>query len=309
MSSLLRTAAAAAAGWAAVLAAAPAAQARELHWKSLRVAAELDADGVLRIRERQHMVMSGDWNGGERVFALRPRQEVVLHGMNRIDPATGAARPMVEGDLDAVDEYGWVTGGALRWRSRLPGDPPFDGTEIVYELDYSFYGALENRDGTYVLAHDFAFKDRVGTIEEHEVTLRIDPAWIPDGPRQQTFRTGRLLPGTGNRVVVHLTRAAGAAPLGPGTSPLQARLLLALAGVPVLLLVQMVASEWVRGRFAPLTPEAAKAPGWLESNVLGWPAEVVGAWAPTRWPRWSRASRPRASWRRAWTTAATCTCR
>ena len=43
---------------AALFAASPAA-ARELHWKSLEVGATLDAQGVLHVVERQHMVFTG----------------------------------------------------------------------------------------------------------------------------------------------------------------------------------------------------------------------------------------------------------
>jgi hypothetical protein len=55
---------------AALLAASPAA-ARELYWKSLEVWATLDRVGVLHVVERQHMVFTGDWNGGERQFVGR----------------------------------------------------------------------------------------------------------------------------------------------------------------------------------------------------------------------------------------------
>src|SRR5207245_1133767 len=41
-------------------------QARSLYWRSLEVSARLDADGRLHVSERQAMVFSGDWNGGER---------------------------------------------------------------------------------------------------------------------------------------------------------------------------------------------------------------------------------------------------
>ena len=78
---------------AALFAASPAA-ARELYWKSLEVGATLDGEGVLHVVERQHMVFTGDWNGGERRFDLRPGQEVELSRMTRIDPATGARREM-----------------------------------------------------------------------------------------------------------------------------------------------------------------------------------------------------------------------
>ena len=56
----------------ALFAASPAA-ARELYWKKLEVGATLDSQAVLHVVERQHMVFTGDWNGGERRFSVSPR--------------------------------------------------------------------------------------------------------------------------------------------------------------------------------------------------------------------------------------------
>ena len=262
---------------AAFLAASPAA-ARELYWKSLEVGATLDAQGVLQIVERQHMVLTGDWNGGERRFDLRPGQEVVLRGMTRIDPATGARREMRQGSLDAVDRYAWFSSGLLRWRARLPDDPSFEKTEIVYDIAYSLYGALVETGGRYVLNHDFAFADRTGDIEDVVVTLRVDPAWRrTDGPSEATLHGERLRPGIGYIVRAELEWSGAGQPALLRTSPRQSRLLLALAGVPLLLVVQLLVSEWSRGRFAPLTPQAASEPGWLKENLLRHPAELIGA--------------------------------
>jgi hypothetical protein len=57
----------------------------------------------------------------------------------------------------------------------------------------------------------------------------------------------------------------------------QDRLHLALWLLPALLYLHLLISEWVRGRFARLDPDAVARPGWLEENVLAYPAEVVGA--------------------------------
>jgi uncharacterized membrane protein YgcG len=260
----------------ALLSASPAA-ARELYWKSLEVGATLDDQGVLHVVERQHMVFTGDWNGGERRFDLRPGQEILLRRITRIDPATGARREVREGSLDDLDRYAWFSDRALRWRTRLPDDPPFEDTEIVYDVAYSLYGALVETGGRYALNHDFAFAERPGAIEDVVVTLRIDPAWRVDGPREQTFRGGRLPPGEGYVVRTELEWSGAGEPALQRTSPRQARLLLALAGVPLLLVVLLLASEWSRGRFAPLTPQAASQEGWLEQNLLLHPAELIGA--------------------------------
>ncbi len=260
----------------ALFAASPAA-ARELYWKKLEVGATLDSQAVLHVVERQHMVFTGDWNGGERRFSIRPGQEIVMRRVTRIDPATGAERLVLEGSLDDVDRYAWFSNDMLRWRSRRPSDPLFKDTEIVYDLAYSLYGALVETDGRYVLNHDFAFADREGAIEDVVVTLRLDPVWRVDGPQEQTFHGGRLPPGVGYVVRTQLEWGGAGKPGPLRMSQRQTRLLLALAAVPLLLVVQLLASEWSRGRFEPLTPQAASQPAWLEQNLLRHPAELVGA--------------------------------
>jgi Predicted membrane protein (DUF2207) len=261
-------AAVAVAGAAAGAGAAP----RDLHWKSLDVEARLDRDGVLHVRERQHLVMTGDWNGGERGFRIEPTQDLELQGMRRLDPVTGAVHAMREGGLQNVDEYGWTSWNVLRWRSRLPSDPEFDRTELVYELDYTLHGALQPADEAFVLAHDFAFADRTAAIESFTVQLSIDPSWEVDGPRERRIEAGRLVPGAGYVVRVGL-RPAGAAVVWH--APRRQRLLLALWLAPMLLLVQLFVSEWRRGRFARLDPDGAAQA--LDAHLLAHPAEVVGA--------------------------------
>jgi hypothetical protein len=87
---------------------APGAQAaeRELHWDALDVEAHLDADGVLDIIEWHTMVFTGDWNGGERVFNVRPRQKLEFLGLQRIDPKTGSLQALREtAEPNNVDEF------------------------------------------------------------------------------------------------------------------------------------------------------------------------------------------------------------
>src|SRR5687767_14454696 len=107
------------------------ADARELHWRELAVRARLQDDGALRIEERQTMVFTGDWNGGERIFRVEPHQRLTIHGMKR-----GELR-MEEGSLDTVDRYAMTDEHTLRWRSREPSAPQFENTELVYTIDYS----------------------------------------------------------------------------------------------------------------------------------------------------------------------------
>src|SRR5688500_1035080 len=150
--------------------------ARTLHWRRVDVSASLDAEGRLRVIERQAMVFTGDWNGGERSFNIRPGQKLDLHSVTRIDE-NGAAHALAQGDLGAVDNYGWTDGRTLRWRSRLPADPHFDNQEIIYELDYTLSNILVADGDQYRLAHDFAFPDRAGVIENYSLAFDVDYVW------------------------------------------------------------------------------------------------------------------------------------
>jgi uncharacterized membrane protein YgcG len=258
---------------AAAVALAASAEARELHWKSLDVKARIDAQGVLHVRERQHMVMTGDWNGGERLFRIEPTQDLQLQAMRRIDPASGAVTAMSEGDLDEIDHYAWTSGNVLRWRSRLPTHREFDHTDLVYELDYTLHGALQPYGDAWLLAHDFAFGERPGVIESFVLDLAIDPVWKVDGGHERHLEAGPLRPGAGYTVRLGLSPTAGASVTT--LSPARQRLLLVLLVVPTLLLLQLFVSEWIRGRLAPLDPERAARD--LDRELLAHPAEVVGA--------------------------------
>ena len=53
----------------------------------------LNADGVLDVTERHTMVFTGDWNGGERVFDVRPRQKLEFLGLERMDAQAALPQP------------------------------------------------------------------------------------------------------------------------------------------------------------------------------------------------------------------------
>jgi Predicted membrane protein (DUF2207) len=265
-------------GTALVVAAAQAAEARTIHWKSLAVTARLDADGVLHVRERHHVLMTGDWNGGSRQFRLEPAQQIQLGRMVRIDPATGVPRPMLRGDLARLDGYDWAGPTTLRWRSRLPGDPPFDRTELVHELEYRLRGVVETDGSGYVLEHDFAFEDREGDILSHVVDLDVDPAWkVTSGTPRVHVERGRLRPGEGNVVRVALDYAGDHVPAHVVSTVRARRLLLALLLGPASLFAYFLLGEWRRGRFAPVSADVAAGAGFLEQHLLTVRAEVAGA--------------------------------
>ena len=63
------------------------------------VDAQLDAEGRLHVTETQGMVFTGDWNGGERKFNIRPRQKLSFTGIDRSNGATWQA---LKADSDAI---------------------------------------------------------------------------------------------------------------------------------------------------------------------------------------------------------------
>src|SRR4051794_37777901 len=152
-----------------------AAQERMLYWKSLNVEATLDSDGRLHVRETQAIVFDGAWNGGERQFRLRPAQKFEFVGLSEIDPKSGSRRAFTEGPLRQTGEFAWFDNHLLRWRSRMPSDPPFRWTTRIYELNYVLSNILLRDGSVYVLNHDFAFADRSGVIQEFTRSLQLDP--------------------------------------------------------------------------------------------------------------------------------------
>ncbi len=256
------------------------AQERALHWPSIAVEARLDRDGVLHVRETQAMRFTGDWNGGERRFNVNAGQRLDLDGMVRLDSATGREVTMVGGDLDVVDGFDWAGNRTLRWRSRLPGDPPFHDALRTYRLDYSYRNILVPDGDAYRLDHDFAFTDREGPIEVFTLRLTLDPAWrAPDGFTGE-FGPLRLDPGYGFTVDIPLRYLGGGRPAGVvfGADPMPrytlASLLVALV---VAMIVRFAQRERSLGRFAPGAPADVIDEAWLRRIVFAHRPEVIGA--------------------------------
>lgn len=265
----------------AYLATAPAFAERTMYWKELAVSARLDAEGVLHVQEAHTIVFSGDWNGGERIFSVPWGQKLELNRMTRIDPASGAQREVVRGDLDELDRYDWVESQTLRWRSRLPSDPSFASTQIVYVLEYTLRGMLASRSGNYTLNHDFAFPEREWLVERFVLDLEIDPAWRIEGVPERVFRyePGPLTPGKGFVVTATLTHGGDARPHAvrhPSSPSLRVALLVVLAGFVLWQLVGFALGEERPGRWARL-PERTVDPQWIESRLLIVAPEVAGA--------------------------------
>jgi len=250
---------------------------RELNWDAFDVTAHLDTAGTLHVSETQTMVFTGDWNGGERRFTIHPRHRLSFIGVYRSD--NGEWQALTEdSSLDDVDDYAWTDRTTLRWRSRRASDPPFANTPIRYELRYELSGILLKEGDGYTLDHDFAFRDRDGSIDRFGLRLTLDPAWQPIAELRTAYTAGPLLPG--ETFVLNLPlRYTGAG--APATLDLT-RPPEIVIGVSILLGFTAVALLWFfvrehsHGRFAPLATEHVDE-AWLREHILKYPAEVVGA--------------------------------
>ncbi len=91
---------------------------KTLHWQDFSVIARLDNEGRLHIREQQTIVFNGAWNGGERIFTVRPGQLFALNGLYRTT-ADGQQVKLQRGSLSEIDNWNWSGGRTLRWRWQL----------------------------------------------------------------------------------------------------------------------------------------------------------------------------------------------
>jgi uncharacterized membrane protein YgcG len=253
---------------------------RTLYWRALDVSAELDGDGRLHVRERHTMVFNGAWNGGERQFRVESGQRLKLLRVAQVDPAGGATRVLAPGDLSAVGQYKLSGDHVLRWRSRLPSDPPFRDTGLVVEIEYVLSNILQPRDDGLLLDHDFAFPKREGRIERYTLDFRWDPAWRTDSRFTGRLELKNLPPGRGVVLSMPFHYVAAGAPAGvrwPLAAEWRYGLLLALLGFIGWRVVLFRRHEQRHGRYAPLLPVARIDKDWLEKNIFCLAPEVAGA--------------------------------
>lgn len=255
-----------------------AGQDRSLHWDSIAVDAVLGPGGRLHVLERQTIVFTGDWNGGERRFDYGPRERFEFLGMRRLNADGSVATPMPQGDLSVVDGWAFTDARTLRWRSRQPGDPPFASTAITYELEYAYENVVRPQQDAFVLRHNFAFADRSGNIKRFTLRLSLDSAWQPSATFAGSWEARDLPPGEGFVVETPLQWAGQGAPeVDVGAGPVE-RALLAL--VPLLIIGslarRLLTRERSLGRLDGL-PVVDVNDAWLSEHVFVHLPEVVGA--------------------------------
>ena len=249
---------------------------RRLTWQGVAVTATLERDGTLVIEEEQAIVFTGDWNGGERRFNVRPRQRLSFTDLAR-ETDRGWQVLREDADLDDVDEFAWTDRQTLRWRSRMASDPPFDGHVIRYRLRYGLSGILVKDGDRFLLDHDFLFPERDGAIDRFALKLSLDSAWSPEGAIRETYAAENVAPGRGFVVTVPLRYVGAGVPAILDTSRpreivVATILLLCLSGIA---LTWLFVREYRLGRFAAVPSGVDEA--WLREHILSQPAEIVGA--------------------------------
>ena len=249
---------------------------RALHWDSVDVAAHLDAEGRLLVTETQTMVFSGDWNGGERRFNIRPRQALQLINLDRAEG--DGWKPLVrDSSLDDVDDYAFTDATTLRWRSRLAHDAPFANTRIKYVFLYQLSNIVLKHDDEYTLDHDFLFPDREGVISRASVALTFDPEWQPRTSVRSRYTAEQLRPGQGLVLTIPLRYTGAGVPAALDTNLPRGIVcaLWSLLVVPIVVIAWAFARERWYGRFAPLHAQVDEA--WIREHIVNLPAEVVAA--------------------------------
>ena len=257
-----------------VLAIALPMQGRSLHWKAIDVQARLDAEGRLHVVERQRIVFDGDWNGGERNFNVVAPQSVQVHSVILIEEG-GHEVALQRGSLEELHHYDLVSDSLLRWRSRLPSDPPFEKRELTYILDYTYDRILWQYEDRIAMAHDFGLPDRTGAVEQFTLNLDFDPRWNMPPVRTKTD----LAPGQGLAVDRTFAIPAGAWPEGivqhrpEWTGYAAFGLILAAFATLIALFIR---AEAKRGRFARVEPKLDHELMRLRPEMLGaiWDAGV-----------------------------------
>lgn len=260
----------------ALLASVPAVAQRTLSWEALDVRAELDGGGKLHVTERHTMLFDGDWNGGERTFRVERGQALEVEEVSRID-ADGTVHPMTRGNLDEVDHWD-MADKALRWRSRLPSDPPFANQRLIYDIRYTLDRVLVPQGGNaFKLNHDFAFPERPAPVQNFAVKVTFSPEWSGPPNGVVTGQASNIPAGKGFVLRVPL-RFGGQ--VAPSAVPLwevwfrKAGAWLMLVPAVILLLLFFF-SERERLKAVELDTDPIDH-DWLRRNLFAYAPEVAG---------------------------------
>lgn len=172
-------------------------QTKTLDWDQIEVDAYLDKDGSLEITETQSIRFSGDWNGAYRRYDLGLGEKIKFISLDR-KLENGTWISLKSGPLYYTDEFQYdQLRHEIKWRSRMPGDKPFDNTILVYKIKMKYFGILRREGGdNFRLDHDFGFSDRKGNIGRMSIQLKLHEIWKIPGKFENslTFVSNSPLP-------------------------------------------------------------------------------------------------------------------
>jgi hypothetical protein len=263
-----------------------AADDRALFWRELSVHARLDAEGRLHVSELHRMVFTGEWNGGERIFNYDGTQQLRFQAISRV-LSDGSEKQLSRGDLTRKDGYDWADDHTLRWRNRLPIEPPFDGTELAYRIQYQLSGILLATGASESsIDHQFAFTGRPGIIEIFRLHLELDPVWRSTEAMPIDLEQGPLQPDEGVRVTLPLVRSASDS-VAPSTP--ESTVAMAASGTPSPAVISRPPSMDAKPK-APLTTDGTFSSGvsllrrtCIAAGFLG--AVALMLWRLIAWQR------------------------
>jgi uncharacterized membrane protein YgcG len=257
--------------------------AKSIRYEVIDVEAKLNKEGHLDVIEKQRMYFNGAWNGGYREFKTMGKQKVIVHGISRTT-TVGLVEPLKRGSVHRKYHYQF-TNNKLKWRNRLPSDPPFDNIFRQYIIKYTILNVIQHNKKQLFLNHDFLF-ERTSPVKFVNVTLEIDPFWISE---QSTYKFhDENVPGNKafrKKVIVgdksqkkfqkfFFNNAGPTDPLGPiGISIC----LLVFFGFLIFRYKKLFQHEEENGRFEPLTPTSQIDESWIEKHVLSFKPEVAAA--------------------------------
>ncbi len=254
----------------------------DVRWKSLRVDADLLADGTLELTERHILAAAGSSFTASRPLDVRAPAIAELVDLVAVEPG-GAERKLEEGSVADGDRY-QIVDGRLTWSLSPAWSAPWDAPrELAYRLRWRVHGAVtpvwaprpasrlmaaspggvrladrwrETREALkragpaplrrYVLDVNLAGAGREGPVEALDYGLAGDSSWSFAGNFMFVSLDAALPPGEGVDVSFLFDRPAGDRP--GGVDLLFPAALVALALLPLPAAAVLLAKALLAGR-------------------------------------------------------------
>src|SRR5215831_12228252 len=165
-----------------------------------------------------------------------------------------------------------------RWYLLATGTAASACSTLIYVLHYKLSGVLLKEDSQYRLDHDFASPNRAGAILRFSLNLELDPVWKPVDELQTHYNAGPLAPGTSFVLTIPLRNAGTVSTeaIDSSRSPEVLMVTAAIVVILALIVLSFLFRERHLGRFAPIHTAMIDTT-WIEGNIIGHPAEVIGA--------------------------------